>query len=187
MSDVNAAQTDTASWRAHHPSRWVRFNHAVVTLCGRLSALLFASIAVMITYEVIARYLFLSPTIWVEDLSLLCQIWASCLGASWLLQHQALIRIDMLIDRFGPRVRMVAELWSLTVIALFSGWVTFYGAELVIESVQMGSASASMLGLPMWITKSAVPFGFGLLFIQCITEGLLVISGHVQAAEEVNI
>ncbi|MBV0934295.1 TRAP transporter small permease [Marinobacterium weihaiense] len=187
MSDVNAPPHDKQAWRAQHASRWVRFNHAVVTLCGRLAAALFATIAVMITYEVVARYVFLSPTIWVEDLSLLCQIWASCLGASWLLQHQALIRIDMLINRFGPRLRILAELWSLLVVGLFSAWVAWYGTEIVIESVAMGSASASMLGLPMWITKSAIPVGFGLLFIQCLTEAALVLTGHLQAAEEVNI
>lgn len=187
MSDVNASQHDKQAWRANHSSRWVRFNHALVTLCGRLAAALFVTIAVMITYEVVARYIFLAPTIWVEDLSLLCQIWASCLGASWLLQHQSLIRIDMLINLFGPRLRIVAELWSLLVIALFSAWVAWYGTEIVIESIEMGSASASMLGLPMWVTKSAIPVGFGLLFIQCLTEAALVLTGHLQAAEEVNI
>lgn len=187
MSAAKAETTDKVSWRANHPSRWIRFNHQIITLCGRIAALLFVLIAVMITYEVIARYLFLSPTIWVEDLSLLCQIWASCLGASWLMQHQALIRIDMLINRFGKTGRMIAELWSLTIVGLFSAWVTFYGAELVIEAISINAASASMLGLPMWVTKSAIPVGFGLLLIQCITEAILVCAGQIQDAEEVNI
>ncbi len=184
---MNSSSNDKQAWRASHPSGWVRFNHALVTLCGRLASALFVTIAVMITFEVVARYVFLSPTIWVEDLSLLCQIWASCLGASWLLQHQALIRIDMLINLFGKRMRIVAELWALLVVALFSAWVAWYGTELVIESIVMGSSSASMLGLPMWVTKSAIPVGFGLLFIQCLTEAALVLTGHLQAAEEVNI
>ena len=187
MSTNNATSKDPQAWRASHPSAWVRINHAVVTLCGRLAAALFVVIAAMITYEVIARYVFLSPTIWVEDLSLLCQIWASCLGASWLLQHQALIRIDMLIGRFGPRMRAVAELWSLLIVALFSGWVTWYGVYIVKDAVAINAASASMLGMPMWITKSAIPVGFGLLFIQCLTEAALVITGHIQPAEEVHV
>lgn len=187
MSDVNASIKDPQAWRASHPSLWVRMNHAIVTLCGRLAAALFVVIAAMITYEVIARYLFLSPTIWAGDLSLMCQIWASCLGASWLLQHQALIRIDMLISRFGPRLRVVAELWSLLVIAVFSGWVTWYGAQIVINAVTINAASASMLGLPMWITQSAIPLGFGLLFVQCLTEAALVLTGHLQPAEEVHV
>ncbi|OEY67352.1 TRAP transporter small permease [Marinobacter sp. X15-166B] len=187
MSDVNTSPTDPQAWRAHHPSLWVRTNHALVTLCGRLAAALFAVVAAMITYEVVARYVFLSPTIWVEDLTLLCQIWATCLGASWLLQHQALIRIDMLIGRFGPRLRAVAELWSLLVIALFSAWVTWYGADIVSDGIAINAASASMLGLPMWVTKSAIPLGFGLLCIQCLTEAALVLAGHLQSAEEVNV
>lgn len=187
MSDVNASSKDPQAWRANHASRWVRVNHAVITLCGRLAAALFVVIAAMITYEVVARYLFMSPTIWAGDLSLLCQIWASCLGVSWLLQHQALIRIDMLIGRFGPRLRVIAELWSLLVIAVFSAWVTWYGAQVVIDAVAINAASASMLGLPMWITQSAIPLGFGLLFIQCLTEAALVLTGHLQLGEEVHV
>ncbi|MBQ0833154.1 TRAP transporter small permease [Marinobacter sp.] len=187
MSEVDASSKDPQAWRASHASLWVRMNYTVVTLCGRLAAALFVVIAVMITYEVVARYLFMSPTIWAGDLALLCQIWASCLGASWLLQHQALIRIDMLIGRFGPRLRIIAELWSLLIIALFSAWVTWYGAQVVIDAVAINAASASMLGLPMWITQSAIPLGFGLLFIQCLTEAALVLTGHLQPDEEVHV
>lgn len=118
---------------------------------------------------------------------MLCQIWASCMGACWLLQHQALIRIDMLTRRFGPTGRKLAELWSLFVIGLFSAWVTFYGTELLLDTIRTGATSPSMLGLPIWITQSAIPFGFGLLLLQCITEAILVCAGRIQETDEVAI
>ena len=57
----------------------------------------------------------------------------------------------------------------------------------MIDAIAINSASASMLGLPMWITQSAIPLGFGLLFIQCLTEAALVLTGHLQPAEEVHV
>jgi len=39
----------------------------------------------------------------------------------------------------------------------------------------------------MWITQSAIPLGFGLLFVQCLTEAALVLTGHLQPAEEVHV
>ena len=68
-------------------------------LCGKLAAGLFFVIGGMITYEVIARYVFVSPTIWAEELSRFIQIWATYLAAAYVLRHRHLITIDMLTSR----------------------------------------------------------------------------------------
>ncbi len=186
MSNIELEDIDDTVNRAHHSSWWVRVNYQIVSLCGKLSAFLFVLIAALITYEVIARYIFLAPTIWSADISLLCQIWATCLGASWVLQHKALIRIDILNARLGPRLSRVTECISLLSIALFSAVCSYYGYLLLHESIAQGSASASMLGLPSWTTESAIPCGFGLLTIQAITEFFLVLSGEQQHKEGVS-
>ncbi|MCB1756625.1 MAG: TRAP transporter small permease [Gammaproteobacteria bacterium] len=187
MSHNEVESAGLIPWRAAHPSRWVRLNYHIVTACGRLSAILFSLIAVIITYEVVARYVFHAPTIWAEDISLLCQIWATCLGASWVLQHNALIRIDILINHLGPTAARLAEGLALLVVAVFACIVAFYGYELVEESVVMGSATASMLGLPLWATKSAIPVGFGLLAVQAVSELFLVFAGAEREREEISI
>lgn len=101
MSNHAEKEKDLSTWRAEHPALWVRINYLLIKLCGQLSAALFVIVAAIITYEVVARYVFTAPTIWSEDISLLCQIWATCLGASWVLQHKALIRIDFLTNMLG--------------------------------------------------------------------------------------
>lgn len=187
MSHTELESKDLTVWRATHPSIWVRINYQIVTLCGKLSALLFFLIGAMITLEVIARYIFMAPTVWTGDISLLCQTWATCLGASWVLQHNALIRIDILNAWFNPFFSKVAECISFLAIAVFSAFCSYYGYLLLHESIVLGSSSASMLGLPMWMTEAAVPFGFGLLTIQAITEIFLVLSNSRQEDEEVTV
>lgn len=166
---------------------WVRLNFLLIHSCGVLSATFYTLIAFIITYEVIARYIFVSPTIWSEDISLLCQIWATCLGASWALRHKTLIRIDFLTNMFGVRIKKLSDFIALLTIFLFSSIVCYYGYELVSESISIGAASASMLGLPLWITKSAIPIGFGLLSFQAILEMVLLMSEGYQAHEEVSL
>jgi C4-dicarboxylate transporter DctQ subunit len=51
----------------------------------------------------------------------------------------------------------------------------------------MGAASASMLGLPLWATKSAIPIGFGLLTLQAIMEMFLMFASDYQEHEEVSL
>ncbi len=145
-------------------------------LCGRLSGWLFFVVAAMVTYEVVARYIFHAPTIWAEEMSLFCQIWATYLGASYVLRHRELIKIDILSNHFGARFNFFSDLLSLLVIAVFSAVTVFYSLGIVIDSVKLSRSSATMLSLPLWLTESAIPIGFTLLFLQCISEFIKILS-----------
>ncbi len=146
--------------------------------CGRVSAVIFFVIGGMITYEVIARYMFNAPTIWVEELSRFIQIWATYLGAAYVLKHRHLIAIDLLTGRLGPRGRLTSEAIGLLFIAGFCVISIAYGAGIVIESVQLGRATATMLSVPQWMTESAIPFGMGLLLVQCVAELVRLLTGR---------
>ncbi len=71
--------------------------------------------ALAITYEVVARYVFDAPTIWVSDVSAFGLLWIAFLAAPWLVRHGAHIRGDFATERLGPRAR--AALGTLTSLA----------------------------------------------------------------------
>lgn len=139
-------------------------------MCGWLAAWMFFAIGVMITYEVIVRYIFISPTIWAEEMSQFFQIWATYLAAAYVLRHRDMIVIDFVLTRLGPAGKRFADTISLLFVAGFSLVAVYYGIEIVAESVEMGRATSTMLSVPKWMTESAVPIGFGLLALQCGVE-----------------
>jgi TRAP-type C4-dicarboxylate transport system permease small subunit len=147
-------------------------------VCGKLAAGMFFVIGGMITYEVIARYVFIAPTIWAEELSRFIQIWATYLGAAYVLRHRHLIAIDLLTGRLGPKARLFAEGLGLFFIAVFCGMAIVYGTAIVAESVRMGRATATMLSVPNWMTESAIPLGFGILLLQCLAEMARLVVGR---------
>ena len=148
---------------------------------GRLSAWMFFAIACMITWEVVARYLFLAPTIWAEEMSQFFQIWATYLAAAWVLKNRQLIVIDLFLVRMWPRLRRIVDIFSLLFIALFCGVAIYYGSEILLESIRMGRATSTMLGVPKWMTESAIPVGFGLLLLQTLAELLRQLRGDAPA------
>jgi TRAP-type C4-dicarboxylate transport system permease small subunit len=135
-----------------------------------LSAWLFFAVGGMITWEVLARYLFNAPTIWAEEMSRFFQIWATYLAMAALLRQRRFIRITLLTDHLGPRARWASELFGLLVIAGFSATATWYGFAIVEESVRVGRATSTMMQVPRWATESAIPLGFGLLTLQSVIE-----------------
>jgi len=160
------------------PPAMLAFIDRMSDVCGKVSAAIFFAIGGMILYEVVARYVFVAPTIWAEELSRFVQIWATYLGAAYVLRHRHLIAIDFLTSRFGPRLKVVAEAAGLVFIAVFCGVTIVYGTGIVVESVELGRATATMLGVPQWMTESAIPVGFAILLLQCVVDLIRLLGGR---------
>lgn len=149
----------------------------VSSLCARLSAWLFFIIGGIIVFEVVARYVFLSPTVWGEEMSRFLQIWATYLAAAFVLQQRKLIAIDVLINKTPPLVQKIFEASALLFVMLFCAVACIWGSLIVIDSIMVGRATSTMLAVPSWMTEIAIPIGFGLMFIQAVVELCRTLTG----------
>lgn len=149
----------------------------ISTICARLAAWLFFAIGCIIIYEVVARYVFVKPTIWVEEMSRFLQIWATYLAAAYALKNKHLISIKVVQERLTGNYRKATEIFSMLVIGLFSLVAVWHGTLTVMESIRIGRASSTMLSVPLWMTEVAIPIGFGLLFLQVLAELAIIFSG----------
>src|SRR5829696_3211244 len=70
---------------------------------------LIALMVVTITLQVITRYLFGQPLVWVEELATYSFIWSVFLGAALGLKELRHIRIETFLGRIPPRWRAVAQ------------------------------------------------------------------------------
>jgi C4-dicarboxylate transporter, DctQ subunit len=160
----------------------LKFIDSVSEWGGRLAAWLFFLIGVIIVYEVIARYLFLAPTIWSEEMSRFLQIWATYLAAAEVLRRRQLIAIDVVVTRLGPLARTSCEVLALLVIIAFSLVAVVFGLEVVVDSLKVGRATATMLSVPFWLSEVAIPLGFGLLCLQALAELVRTVTGVATVA-----
>jgi len=147
--------------------------------CARISAWLFFAIGGIIVFEVIARYVFLSPTVWSEEMSRFLQIWATYLAAAFILQQRQLIAIDIVVQKMPAKLQMLCECLSLTVIAAFCLVAMVFGADTALESIRVGRATSTMIAIPLWMTEIAIPIGFGLLLLQCVAEFYRTVTGNL--------
>ena len=148
----------------------LRFIDSVSEKFSQIAAILFFVIGLMISYEVVARYVFFAPTTWAEEGARLLQLWATYLAMGYVLHQNGLIRITVLTEMIGPRGRQVLEIISLLWILVFSAFSFWLGIEVVIESVQTGRATATMNQVPKFWTESAIPIGFFILIIQALAQ-----------------
>ncbi len=84
-------------------------------ITGKISAWLFFLIGIIITYEVFMRYVLTMPTIWVDEVASITQIWATFLAASYALKHKNLIVIDIIFRDENTLRRKISDTFSLLI------------------------------------------------------------------------
>ncbi|MBK0398882.1 TRAP transporter small permease [Limibaculum sp. M0105] len=153
----------------------------IVTALAMLAALLFVLAGVMLTWEVVARYFFVKPTIWAAELSQLCLIWGTLIAMPWCLRERRHIRITAVTGVLPMAGRRIAEIFAMLAVALFSAIVFWKGWGIFWDSVERGRTSGTMLDLPAWVPEAAVPFGFAILLAQALIEAGRTLRGEIVA------
>lgn len=148
---------------------------------GLLGACLMAATGAMLTYEVIARYFFVKPTIWAAELSQLCLIWGCLLSLGWVLNMRRHITVNAITALLPPRMQTVCVALSLLILIAFSTIVAFWGWDIFYDSWERGRTTGSLLNLPSWIAELSVPIGFGLLTAQGVVELLSLRTQHLSS------
>ena len=136
-------------------------------VCWILMPLIFA-----MTYEVLARKLFLAPTIWAYDISRFLYGALFMLGAGYALSRGVHIRADFLYRNFKTKNQGLIDFW-LYLLFYFPGLIVFLYMTIgyVGESIQRGERGMDTTWMPyMWPIKTCLLIGIVFLLIQGISE-----------------
>jgi TRAP-type mannitol/chloroaromatic compound transport system permease small subunit len=138
---------------------------------GRVLAWVFLAAVVFTTWEVLLRYVFNDPTIWVHDLCVALTALAFIFGGSYALQRHEHIRISSIYDRLPPGGRRVCDLLNAVAIIVFMvgfGWAAWHQAFTSIALVET-SGRAWDVPIPM-LLKTALALGATLMLLQGIVN-----------------
>jgi TRAP-type mannitol/chloroaromatic compound transport system permease small subunit len=121
-------------------------------------------------YEVVARYFFKSPTIWVWDLNIQIFAFLVLLTGGYTMAENGHISIDVLVNKLSPKKRAIVDIFNSLFIFLFIGVVLWYGAEMAIESWQRREVMPTIWEPPMYTIRIYIPIGAFLLLIQVLSK-----------------
>ena len=137
---------------------------------GIFSAWLFFVIGLIVTYEVVMRYVFNAPTIWVEEISRMLLLWGIFTASAFVLYNNDLIRINMLLAVLPDRLRRGMDIVAYVFILGFAAFIAWWGGVIAVDVWKTSETTGSMLDIPLWWSEIVIPLGFGLLAVQCVVE-----------------
>lgn len=142
-------------------------------LFALIAAALFVLLVLDMMYEVVARRVFDSPTLWAFDIAYMSNGAIFLLAAGYTLLHNEHIRIDFLSTQLPRRVQETVNI--LAYLLLF--WFLWYAAEGTINEFVIAYETGELEPTSPWAPK-IWPFYLGMMlgvcafFLQCIAQCL---------------
>jgi len=129
-----------------------------------------ALLLLIITYEVVARYVFNNPPIWAEEISCYLFIFMVWIPLGGILKGNHNIALDIVINKISPKNKNRVELINLFVGLLFCFILAWYGVKYSFFQYSFDFRSSTLLAVPLWIPYLIIPFGAFLISLQYVVK-----------------
>ena len=149
------------------------FNKVIAHINGLTGELVayWSVIAVFVYYyEVMARYVFNSPTNWAHESMFLMFGMQYLLAGGFVMREGAHVRVDVLYNRLPNRGKAVVDVLTsvfffiFTMTLLYTGWTFFH------DSYEVSEVSFTEWAIQYWPIKFSLPLGAALLTLQGISQ-----------------
>ena len=126
----------------------------------------------IISYEVLSRYLFNSPTKWA---------WLTCkqlfglfilIAGVYTMSKKAHIRIEIFYSHFSKKTKFLSKMISLAFFAFFIGCLIHQGTWMALESLAVREKATGVFPMPLYPLKLLIP----LISILFLLEGIVIFS-----------
>ena len=107
--------------------------------------------------QVVSRFVFQVPIPWSTDIIRLTFIYSIFFGAAWAAKKNEHLNLDCVLGLFKPKPRLVVEVGIFIVLAIFSGFIAYFGWMFTIFSGLR--QNLPYLNVPMAAMYISIPIG----------------------------
>lgn len=153
--------------------RWrkiVRWINSLSSISGKILAWWTLLAVLIITYEVIMRYVFDRPTNWAHESMTLIFGMQYILSGAYAHYSKSHVRVDVIYQAFSPRYRARMDVLTSLLFFFYIGIMTYTGWFFYWESQKMWELSFTDWAPPLYPVKFTVFLGSFLLLLQGIAN-----------------
>jgi len=148
---------------------------------GKTASYLILVLAVIVGYEIVMRYGFNRPTIWVNELSAMLFGTVMIIGGAFTARYNGHVGMDIVYNRLSVRKRAVLDVISFFLLFLpLLGVLVWKGGASAWKSVMMLEHDSSQWGPPLYPIRIILPLGALLFLLQAaakLVRDLIVLFG----------
>lgn len=116
---------------------------------GAWTSYLFIVVVAISAYEVVMRYAFGAPTIWVHELAVALAATCFVVGGPLVHQRQQHITISVVYDRMGPRMQRIARVIGSLLTLVFCVLLTYAAGKQALVALRAGETTGTAINWPI--------------------------------------
>ena len=124
-----------------------------------VAGVLMIIVMLAISYSVVMRYFFNSPAPSIIEVSSYLLLYITFLGAPWLLRNDGHVKVELVVDRLGPRRRRAADLASSFLGLVVSLTLFAQGSITTFQQYERATTAMNILDIPKYMLLVIIPFG----------------------------
>jgi TRAP-type mannitol/chloroaromatic compound transport system permease small subunit len=127
-------------------------------------------LALIVGYEVAARYLFKSPTLWVHEVSVMFFGTFIIIGGAYTALKGMHVNMDLVHNALSPRIRALLDVLTFFIALPFLGVLLWVGGKSAWKSVMVLEHASTQWGPPIYPFRVMLPLGALLLLLQLVAK-----------------
>jgi C4-dicarboxylate transporter, DctQ subunit len=128
-----------------------------------------------IGYAIFARAVRLPGPVWIVQFNEYAMLWATFLGATWLLSKKRHVSIELVVSHLGRGTQKVFHLIHSLLGVGLCAILCWYGTVTTLEHLQRNVIHVQAVDVPMGYILIAIPVGFFLLSLQFIRDSFAAV------------
>jgi TRAP-type mannitol/chloroaromatic compound transport system permease small subunit len=121
-------------------------------------------------YEVVARFVFNSPTNWVHESMFLMFGMQYMISGAYAYKEDQHVRVDVVYTHLSTRGKAIADIISSVFFFIFTLTMFYTGWKFASDAVQNSETSFTEWSVQYWPVKIAIPLGAALIVLQGVCK-----------------
>jgi TRAP-type mannitol/chloroaromatic compound transport system permease small subunit len=121
-------------------------------------------------YEVVARYVFNSPTSWVHESTFLMFGMQYMFAGAYAYRDETHVRVDVVYSLLSLRGRAICDIITSVFFFIFCGTMLVTSWRFASDAIAVGESSFTEWGIQYWPVKLVMPIGAALLILQGLSR-----------------
>lgn len=183
LQQVEAAETKGDE--AHIRPGWIGAIDRVSFFAGEFVSYWMVIAVIAYYFEVVARYVFNAPTIWVHEGMFLMFGMQYLVAGAYAALTDAHVKVDIFYAEWSPLRKAVVDLLTSVFFFIFAGTLLVTGWIFAMDATEVGEISFSEWAIAYWPFKWAIVIGAALLILQGIAklaEDVITVRKSLQGA-----
>jgi TRAP-type C4-dicarboxylate transport system permease small subunit len=156
-------------------------------VAGLLAGFATLAMVLLVSYDVLMRYFFDRPQLFVDEVASFLQVLLVFGGAAYTFRVGGHVRVDLVTGLAGPAARAWLRIVTLGLGVVFLAVVIWVTTESAYTAYRYGRVSAVML-YPLWLPMAFIPAGLallGALMLLALARQVTLALGPASARDEV--